>query len=271
MVTLILLVLTAIIIIIIRFGNTHNKINEQIREEFWEQERASRFVPKKDISGLDYLSIDYSTLPLRFWKPGDTDPIPLFEKKSKNDAPADAFVKEASPSQKDDELSMTMHTVEAMVGLPPAPAAFTQPEKYMAPLSEELSETEHAICALAHSRLLNLTGISNTELRLTYGTANLDPLSACDQNFTSLIRLLQKWGNLLVSTGQKEDAIRVLAYAVSIGSDIAGTYTQLALLYKERGEYDKIQELRASAEQLITLMKPSILRDLDLLLEKTQN
>jgi len=67
----------------------------------------------------------------------------------------------------------------------------------------------------------------------------------------------------LASAERKEDAVTVLAYAVSIGSDIAGTYALLARLYKERGELYKIEALKESAEALSTLMKPSILRDLE--------
>ena len=84
-----------------------------------------------------------------------------------------------------------------------------------------------------------------------------------DHNFTQLIRSLQKWGSLLASAGHPEDAVTVLSYAVSIGSDIAGTYAVLARLYKSKGEFAKIEELKASAEELTTLMKPSILRDLE--------
>jgi hypothetical protein len=133
----------------------------------------------------------------------------------------------------------------------------------MAPLSEELAGVEAELCTLANAPIVNLNGISNTELRLTYGTANLEPLSVYDQNFTSLIRSLQKWGTLLTSAGKQADAVTVLSYSVSIGSDIAGTYALLARLYKECGELDKLEELKSSAEKLNTLMKPSILRDLE--------
>ncbi|MDD5900949.1 MAG: hypothetical protein PUC73_08690 [Lachnospiraceae bacterium] len=141
-----------------------------------------------------------------------------------------------------------------------APAQLTAD---VSPDSEELAAAEYTLCTLAESRIVNLTGISNTELRLTYGTANLEPLTVYDQNFTVLIRTLQKWGALLASAERKADAVTVLSYAVSIGSDIAGTYALLARLYKEQGELSKIEELKVSAESLTTLMKPSILQDLE--------
>lgn len=260
--------LTVIIIVFLYFGNTRRKNAGNSREEFWKLERESQFVPRKDISGLDYLTIDYAALPFHFFKPGTNGPLPLAKEGTSSGGKNAANAGITELSSEDSELSMTMDAVEAMMGVVPAPAPspLDYQKAHMAPLAQELSETERDICAMAQSKILNLTGISNTELRLTYGTANLDPLSVCDQNFTALIRLLQKWGNLLISSDCKDDAVRVLAYAVSIGSDIAGTYAQLSRLYKERGEYSKIEELRETAEQLTTLMKPSILRDLDVLL-----
>ena len=300
-------ILPLIIMVLLHFCNTRSRKDRISREEFWKKERDSRFVPRKDLSELEYLTIDYRVLPLRFWQPGANGPVVLDDTgkpgtsdtigkpestgtivntKTQGNAAPGTLEKPATFSSDDASLSMTMETVEAMLGvspaatsknaatLQPAPAIdeipFVSPLDYqkphMAPLSEELSEAEYELCAMAQKKILNLTGISNTELRLTYGTANLDPLAACDQNYTALIRLLQKWGNLLISSDCKDDAICVLSYAVSIGSDIAGTYAQLSRLYAECGEYKKIEELRTRAEQLTTLMKPSILRDLDTLL-----
>lgn len=205
--------LTLIIIVFLSFSKSREKNAKKSSEEFWQKERASMLVPKKDISSLDYITIPYASLPFCYWTPGNDAPIQI--------------TADASPD------------------------------------SEELAATEYTLCTLAESKIVNLTGISNTELRLTYGTANLEPLTVYDQNFTVLIRTLQKWGALLASADRKADAVTVLSYAVSIGSDIAGTYALLARLYKDQGELSKIDELRASADSLTTLMKPSILQDLE--------
>lgn len=248
---LILFGLTLIILVFMHFGKSRQKNARKSSEEFWQRERESKFVPRKDISNLDYLVIPYASLPFRYWSPGAGGPERISAGSQNNEAvledPGDFSVLPESVQEHSYSLS---------------------PE-HMAPLSEELADAEHTICTLSGSKILNLSGISNTELRLTYGTANLEPLTACDQNFTMLICTLQKWGVLLVSAGAPADAATVLSYAVSIGSDIAGTYTLLASLYKERGELQKIADLRASAEQLATLMKPSILKDLDRLLDQT--
>lgn len=263
----ILFSLTLIIIAFLFFSKSRGKNTKKISQEFWKLERDSRFVPRKDISSLDYITIPYTSLPFRYWSPGSGAPVRI----TTGEASASAglvsttgevsmtFETTAAESQKNTEVFASGSDAEALSGTLP----YVHSLEYSAPLAEELADAEHELCLLADSRILNLTGISNTELRLTYGTANLDPLATYDQNFTTLIRGLQKWGSLLASAERKEDAVAVLSYAVQIGSDIAATYALLARLYKEQGELHKIEELKVSAEALTTLMKPSILRDLE--------
>lgn len=264
----ILIGLSLIIIVFIHFSKSREKNAKKNSEEFWKKERESKFVPRKDISSLDYITIPYGSLPFRHYMPGHGTPVRLAGNTTAPEAPmdfSDGIGHFSVTTEKTDKLlavdellselaSENRHTEES-----PSPRS----AEYTAPLSEELANAELELCKLADSRILNLTGISNTELRLTYGTANLDPLMSYDHNFTVLIRSLQKWGSLLASAGHPEDAVTVLSYAVSIGSDIAGTYAVLARLYKARGEVSKIEELKETAEGLTTLMKPSILRDLE--------
>lgn len=248
---LILLCLTLIIIVFFNFSKSRDKNGKQKSAEFWHKERQSQMVPRKDLSSLDYISIPYASLPFRYYTPGTDQPVRMTSSEA-----AGAVLTGFS----DDTAEFNVVSADTI----PLTAI---PSEHSAPLSEELAGVEQELCLLANSPIVNLNGISNTELRLTYGTANLEPLSIYDQNFTALIRALQKWGNLLTSAGKPEDAVTVLSYSVSIGSDIAGTYALLARLYKDRGEFSKISELKASAEKLNTLMKPSILRDLEQLTE----
>lgn len=245
----VLIGLTLIIIVFLHFSKSRDKNAKKNTEEFWQKERDSQFVPRKDISGLDYITIPYENLPFCYVTPeavASTSP----EADTSGDTPADF-------SDTDRSFSVLSE------GTLSADVSYVRPAEHSAPFKEELTAVEQEIYALSGSRILNLTGISNTELRLTYGTANLDPLMSYDQNFTQLIRALQKWGSLLSSAGKKKDAVTVLSYAVRIGSDIAATYALLARLYKEQGELSKIEEMKDSAESLTTLMKPSILRDLE--------
>ena len=115
---------------------------------------------------------------------------------------------------------------------------------------------------LSTQPVVNLTGFTNTDLKLEYGTANITPLSQYDQNYTVLVRTLQQWADLLLESGLTEDAETVLAYAVSIGTDVSHTYYALAKIYAGREEYDKIADLILRAEELRSALRNSIVRTL---------
>ena len=54
-----------------------------------------------------------------------------------------------------------------------------------------ISEITERLIALENSKIVNLKYITNTELKSTYGVANLALLTEYDQNYTDLITLLQ--------------------------------------------------------------------------------
>ncbi|SCP98873.1 globin family protein [Anaerobium acetethylicum] len=124
----------------------------------------------------------------------------------------------------------------------------------------ELLACQAGILELAEKQIVNLTGISNTELKLEYGTANLNTLISYDQNFTSLARLLYRWGVRLDELSLTEEAVSVLEFGVRCRTDISGHYALLAKLYSMQGQPEKIRRLMADAETLDSLMKPTILR-----------
>lgn len=134
----------------------------------------------------------------------------------------------------------------------------------------EIKEYHDKIRELAGKKIVNFAGYSNTELKLEYGAPNINLLSEYDQNFEELITLLQDWASLLLQNWgegaqlcpeeeRKQAAKKVLAFAVSIGSDITASYEKLVKLYLEYGEQDKIPALREKAEKIRSLSKPRIL------------
>lgn len=125
-----------------------------------------------------------------------------------------------------------------------------------------LSELQENVKAIAGTDILNLTGITNTELKYSYGLANLDKLTICDNNFIKLSRALYNWGMYLYKNQMTDEAVSVMEYAVSCRVDISGIYTTLASIYSEQKQFDKIDLLKEQAASLNTLMKESILRSL---------
>lgn len=126
----------------------------------------------------------------------------------------------------------------------------------------KLLEIQSTIETLSTKKIVNLSGLSNTDLKATYGPANLDTLTACDTNFTELIRTLSNWGTYLYEQGQLQDARTVLEYGILCKTDIKNNYVLLAKIYHENNEINKISNLIEQAETLQTLMKSSILSSL---------
>lgn len=131
----------------------------------------------------------------------------------------------------------------------------TNPSKQTLSYLEELND-------LSCYKIVNLTGISNTDLKLTYGTANITALSEYDFHYTRMVTLLQSLAESLVASGDKELALHVLEFSVSTGSDVSKTYYLLAELYQEIGTPEKIHFLIQQAEAIPSLMRNSILRNL---------
>ena len=121
---------------------------QKVQDEFWEKERMSNAVRKKDISKLDYITIPLDKIPVKL------------------------------------ETS-----------------------------------TEKAIFSLAEKPMLNFVGMSNTDLKLAYGTANLDILTEYENNFLEYVALLPDYATELIEAGEKETARMLLEFAVSVNAD----------------------------------------------------
>ena len=108
----------------------------------------------------------------------------------------------------------------------------------------------------------DLTEYTNTELKYKYGVSNLNLLTEYDTNYNELITLLHNYGSIFAKEKYESQALFILEYAISIGTDISGTYLLLADIYQKNGQYDKIQWLKKEAEKISTSRKDSIVRKL---------
>jgi len=135
--------------LVLAFYIRRNDTSQQkVLDDFWEKERQSNAVRKKDISKLDYITIPLDKIPVKL-----------------------------------------------------------------------CTSTEEAFFALAEKPMLNLVGISNTDLKLQYGTANLEILSEYDNNFIDFVALLPDYATELIEAGEKETARMLLKFAVSVNAD----------------------------------------------------
>lgn len=138
------------------------------------------------------------------------------------------------------------------------------PEKIYAalpsPLPIELEDCSRLMQHLKQNKIVNLSHITNTDLKLKYGASNLDTLSAYDQNYISLLRVLQTLSDYHYEKGNIDTARELLEFAVSIQSDNIGTYKMLAKIYCDNNEESKLDYLISAASLLPGLTQKPILR-----------
>lgn len=129
--------------------------------------------------------------------------------------------------------------------------------------SHDVSEARRTLENLRNEKIVNLTGISNTDLKLRYGVANLPDLMRFDSNYTSLVRALQMYASYLADAGHDTEAIRLLEYAIDSKSDVSASYKLLGELYMQSGRTGEIDRLITKAGELDSPMSASIIRNLE--------
>lgn len=128
--------------------------------------------------------------------------------------------------------------------------------------TEALNNCIKALNDLSEYQIVNLTGYTNTDLKLEYGTANITILSDFDLHYTNLVTLLQKLAVLLHENGEDALAIATLEFAVSTGTDVSKTYYLLADLYQDAGTPEKINDLIDCAQNINSMIKDAIVQKL---------
>lgn len=166
-------------------------------DEFWARERRANLSRKKDISSLNYFSIDIGKLPLE--------------------------------TKEDDTLNSYRDT----------------------------------IIKLSDKKMLNLSGITNTELKEAYGVANLNKLIEYENNYIVLVSMLYKWAQRLYDASYITEAQTVLEYALSIKSDAAGAYKLLAKIYMQQNMPEKIEELIRQLSDINIHDKDKLIRSIN--------
>ncbi len=167
---------------------------ETQNKDFWRREHEADFSRNKDISALDYISVDKSLLPFN---------------EQTNDA--------------------------------------------------ELLQIQQDINTVLSKKMINLSGMTNTDIKLAYGRGNFEILSVYDQNYLKFLSLLNKWGTYLLERGFTNEAKQIFEYAVNtLNCDISGCYTGLAKIYLKNNDIAKVQQLINKIQSSDAYLKDSI-------------
>ena len=115
---------------------------------------------------------------------------------------------------------------------------------------------------LSEAKIVDLSSYTNTDLKFKYGVANFNLLSEYDENYISLVSLLQQYGHCLFEAGYADAALRVLTYAISIGSDVTETYLLAVQLLQQANDKDALNEVLQKASSLPAKRSSVIFRKL---------
>lgn len=127
---------------------------------------------------------------------------------------------------------------------------------------EEEARLQNNVKDIMERKMLNLSGMTNTDIKLKYGQANLDILSEYDQNFSMLLTALDRWGNYLYTKGDKKRSMHIFEYAIANGSDITTTFTTLAKVYIDDNKPENVQHLIDKVKDSDFFMKDTIVSKL---------
>ena len=127
----------------------------------------------------------------------------------------------------------------------------------------EIAEALAKLREAAALPMMNLNGLTNTDLKLQYGPQNLDQLTVYGDNYSELETSLLAYGKLLYQKGHTEEGKKVLERGISLPTDLIENYELLAAWYRADGTPEKIAGLRSMAEQnLAPYSKAAVLRRL---------
>lgn len=129
-------------------------------------------------------------------------------------------------------------------------------------MTDEIQSYLGELKDLSAAKIVNLTGYTNTDLKLEYGTANITILSDYDSHYTILVTLLQKLAELLHNNLDDDLAVKMLEFAISTGTDVSRSYYLLAELYQQMNMPEKIEDLILHAQNIRSLMKDTIVDNL---------
>ena len=205
----------------------NSRKEKDLKKAFWERELLANSVRKKDIENLPYIRFDPSMIPLH-------------------------------------------------------------PEISDVRIDEYISE----LSSLSGKRILNCTGKSNTDLKLEYGAPNITKLTEYDSNYTILVRSIARLAEKYLIHASKSlqnissdtsvegsapgteltraqseklraDAISLLEYGISVGTDVRLNYELLAQIYYDRGDMAAIAKLKESAREINSLSREPIIKMLE--------
>lgn len=111
--------------------------------------------------------------------------------------------------------------------------------------------------------MMNFSQLSNTEIRLKFGTANQSIVENNEYTYNNYLKALASYAYLMNEYKNKAESITALEQCISIGSDYSEHFHYLGKLYLEDRKVDEYKQLIDTASKMTTLNKKGILEKLE--------
>ena len=86
---------------------------------------------------------------------------------------------------------------------------------------DEINEYRTTLLNLQARKILNLSGLTNTDLKEKYGVANLSALSEYDENYITLVNIIARCGARLIEIGNCSLAAVIIYFRKRIRSSLS--------------------------------------------------
>lgn len=135
----------------------------------------------------------------------------------------------------------------------------------------ELNRQDSYLRELMKGPMVNFQHTTNTDLRLTYGTAMITTIEAYENTYNAYITTLYRLGEQLMTIGDDTFACQLLEEGIAVGSDNRKHYLLLANYYKKNGHTKELQSLIDKATELDSLTKKLLIKELTALFTATDD
>lgn len=127
------------------------------------------------------------------------------------------------------------------------------------PVPESLS----VLISLSDKKMVNLNGISNTEVKKRFGVANLAVLTEYDTNYETFVKHIYLLCQHLYDISRTEEALMLSEETILTGTDSLSHYKLILQIYREQGNTAGIDWLKEKADDIHSLTRGAILRALN--------
>jgi Flp pilus assembly protein TadD len=132
--------------------------------------------------------------------------------------------------------------------------------------SDYIDDEEKALAAelneLSKKPLLNLSGLTNTELKERYGVANLTRLETIGDDYDKSMMLISSLASKRLENKDYRGALSYLEFAAGTKTDVSSVYIMLGKCYSELGETEKIRDIINIVKSLDFSLKDKVIENL---------